>query len=146
WATVTGILPFVLIPIIGMPFLGKSLHALALGESQAGHMGIAVNRVKQIIIILATMAVGACVAVSGIIGFISLVIPHILRMLNGPDHRLIIPASALLGAAVLTIADLISRTLLAPAELPIGIITALVGSPIFIYIILSERKKKYQPS
>jgi iron complex transport system permease protein len=146
WVTVTGILPFVLIPVFIMPFLAKSMNAMALGESQAGHMGIPVNRVKVTIIVLVTMAVGACVAVSGIIGFISLVIPHILRMINGPDHRLIIPASALLGAAVLTIADLISRTLLAPAELPIGIITALVGSPIFIYIIFSERKKKYQSS
>lgn len=145
WSTVTGILPFVLVPVFTMPFLSKSLNAIALGESQAGHMGIRVNRLKKLIIVLATMAVGSCVAVSGIIGFISLVIPHILRMFNGPDHRVIIPASALLGAAVLTVADLLSRTIIAPAELPIGIITALVGTPIFIYIIFSERRKNFQP-
>lgn len=144
WSTVSGILPFVLIPIFGLPFLAKSLNGLALGESQAGHMGINVSLVKKLIIVLATMAVGSCVAVSGTIGFISLVIPHILRMFNGPDHRVIVPAAALLGAAVLTLSDLISRTIVAPAELPIGIITALLGSPIFIYIILGERKKNFQ--
>lgn len=146
WSTVTGILPFVLIPLFILPLLAKPLNALALGESQAGHMGINVDRLKKVIIVLATMAVGACVAVSGIIGFISLVIPHILRMAFGPDHRTVLPASALLGAAVLTLADLISRTIVAPAELPIGILTALLGTPIFIYIIFSERKKNFQSS
>src|SRR3546814_13428132 len=92
-------------------------------------MGINTHKVKKIIIVLATMAVGASVAVAGIIGFIGLVIPHILRMAFVPDHRLIIPASALLGAIVLTLSDLGSRTIVAPAELPIGVITAIIGAP-----------------
>jgi len=142
WNTVTWLLPFVFVPVIGLPFLSKSLNAIALGESQALHMGINVVVVRRLIIILSTIAVGASVAVAGMIGFIGLIIPHILRMLFTADHRLVIPGSALLGAALLTIADLIARTMVAPAELPIGILTAMIGTPVFIYIIISERNKR----
>ena len=141
WETVTGILPFILIPVFALPFLAKSLNALALGDAQALHMGIDVVMVKRIIIILATIAVGASVSVAGTIGFIGLIIPHMLRMIFNADHRLVIPGSALLGAALLTVADLISRTIVAPAELPIGILTALIGTPVFLYIIITERNK-----
>lgn len=141
WPTVTALLPFVLIPVIGLPFLSKSLNALALGEAQAMHMGINVKVVKLLVIGLATMAVGSSVAVAGIIAFIGLIIPHILRMMFTADHRLVIPGSALLGAALLTLADLIARTVVAPAELPIGILTAMIGAPVFIYIIITERNK-----
>lgn len=142
WKTVTGILPFVAVSLIALPFFSKSLNALALGESQAGHIGINVQLLKRLIIVLATMGVGASVAVSGMIGFIGLVIPHILRMALSADHRLVIPGSALLGASVLVLADVIARTLFAPAELPIGILTAIIGAPIFIYIIMVERRKR----
>lgn len=142
WKTVLSILPFVLISLSCLPWMAKRLNALALGESQAGHMGIHVNMLKRIVVILATLGVGASVAVSGVIGFIGLVVPHILRMAISADNRLVIPGSALLGATVLVLADLISRTLVAPAELPVGIVTALIGSPIFIYIILRERMIK----
>lgn len=141
WPTVTTLLPFVLIPVFGLPFLAKSLNALALGESQAMHMGVNVKVVKRIIIGMATMAVGASVAVAGMIAFIGLIIPHILRMTFTADHRLVIPGAALLGAALLTMADLIARTVVAPAELPIGILTAMIGAPVFIYIIITERNK-----
>lgn len=141
WPTVTTLLPFVLIPVFGLPFLAKSLNALALGESQAMHMGVNVKVVKRIIIAMATMAVGASVAVAGMIAFIGLIIPHILRMTFTADHRLVVPGSALLGAALLTMADLIARTVVAPAELPIGILTAMIGAPVFIYIIITERNK-----
>jgi len=141
WETVTGILPFILIPVFALPFLAKSLNALALGDAQALHMGIDVVMVKRIIIILATIAVGASVSVAGTIGFIGLIIPHMLRMIFNADHRLVIPGSALMGAALLTAADLISRTIVAPAELPIGILTALIGTPVFLYIIITERNK-----
>lgn len=142
WQTISTVLPFVTIPLIVLPFFSKSLNALSLGESQAGHMGINVGLVKRVTIVLATLGVGASVAVSGIIGFIGLVIPHILRMAFSADNRLIIPGSAILGAIVLVLSDLVTRTLVAPAELPIGIITAIIGSPIFIYIILIERRKR----
>lgn len=141
WATVSGLLPFILIPVIGLPFLAKSLNALALGDSEALHMGIDVKLVKRIIILLATVAVGASVGVAGTIGFIGLIIPHLLRMIFTADHRLVIPGSAILGAALLTLADLMARTIVAPAELPIGILTALIGTPVFLYIILTERNK-----
>jgi len=141
WETVTGILPFILIPVFALPFLAKSLNALALGDAQALHMGIDVVMVKRIIIILATIAVGTSVSVAGTIGFIGLIIPHMLRMIFNADHRLVIPGSALMGAALLTAADLISRTIVAPAELPIGILTALIGTPVFLYIIITERNK-----
>lgn len=141
WTTVTGLLPFIVIPVIGLPFMAKSLNALALGDAQALHMGIDVRLVKRIIILLATTAVGASVAVAGMIGFIGLIIPHILRMTFTADNRLVIPGSAILGAALLTLADLMARTIVAPAELPIGILTALIGTPVFLYIIIAERNK-----
>lgn len=143
WQTVNTLLPFVLIPLIVLPFFAKSLNALSLGEPQALHMGVNVKKLKLSVIIMATMAVGASVAVAGTIGFIGLVIPHLIRMTFSADHRLVIPGSALLGAALLTGADLVARTIVAPAELPIGILTAMIGTPVFIYIIISERNKKY---
>ncbi|WP_255501858.1 iron ABC transporter permease [Olivibacter sp. SDN3] len=142
WKTVTSILPFVVIPLIGLPLIAKQLNAIALGEAQAGHMGVNVSLLKKLIIVLATLGVGASVAVSGVIGFVGLVVPHILRMAFSADNRLIIPGSALLGATVLVLADLVSRTLVAPAELPIGILTAMIGTPIFMYIIFRERRKR----
>lgn len=143
WDTVKVLIPFIAIPLLALPFLAKSLNALALGEAQAGHMGINTNLVKKLIIVLSTMAVGASVAMCGIIGFIGLIIPHIVRMLAGAGHQTVIPCSALLGAVVLTLADLLSRTIVTPAELPIGIVTAMIGVPVFIYIIFKEKKAKY---
>lgn len=141
WLSVFSLLPFVIIPLIGLPLMGKSLNALALGEIQAGHMGFNVAVIKRTVLLLATMAVGASVAVAGIIGFVGLVVPHIVRIGFGPDNRLLLPGSAILGAAMLTLADLVSRTIVAPAELPIGIVTALAGSPVFIYMINLQLKK-----
>lgn len=142
WKSISSLLPFVVTPLIALPFFSKALNALSLGESQAGHMGVNVGLIKKITIVLATLGVGASVAVSGIIGFIGLVIPHILRMAFSADNRLVVPGSAILGAAVLVFADLIARVLVAPAELPIGILTAIIGTPVFIYIIMAERKKR----
>lgn len=142
WTAVMCVLPFIIIPLIALPLLGKAFNALALGEVQAAHIGFRVNRIKYTVIILATMAVGASVAVAGMIGFVGLVIPHILRLGFGADNRFVVPGSALLGAAVLGLADLLSRTVVAPAELPIGIVTALAGSPVFIYMISSQLKKQ----
>ncbi|MVN91555.1 iron chelate uptake ABC transporter family permease subunit [Mucilaginibacter sp. HME9299] len=141
WKSVTALSPFIAIPVVALPFLSKSLNAFALGEAQARHMGVNTGLVKRLVIVLATMAVGSSVAISGIIGFVGLIIPHIIRMAFGADHRLLIPASAILGAAVLTLADLVSRTIVAPAELPLGVITALLGAPVFIYIIMSRKRR-----
>ncbi len=140
WTNVTALLPFTLIPVIILPRLSKSLNALALGENTAIHLGINIEQAKRIIIILTALCVGASVAVAGIIGFVGLVIPHIVRKMIGPDHRYLLPLSALTGALLLVSADLVSRTAFAPSEIPIGIITAMVGAPFFLYILIKQRK------
>jgi iron complex transport system permease protein len=119
--------------------LGRGLNALALGEAQALHLGTAVQSVKRQAIFGAAAATGAAVAISGGIGFVGIVVPHLLRLAIGPDHRRLIPNAALLGASLLVLADLLARTIVAPAELPIGIITALLGAPVFLWILLRQR-------
>jgi len=141
WETVVSILPFILLPLLLLPRMGKALNTFALGEVQASQLGLKVNSVKRGIVILATMAVGASVAVSGIIGFVGLLVPHTIRLAIGVDHKHVLPASALLGALMLTLADVLCRTLIAPAELPIGVITALLGTPLFLYILIKDKKK-----
>ncbi|TOG89231.1 iron ABC transporter permease [Vibrio parahaemolyticus] len=118
-----------------------SLNALLLGESEARHLGVPVQRLKRQLILLSAAGVGVTVSICGAIGFIGLVIPHLGRMLAGPDHRTLLPISALLGALLLTCADMIARVLLAPAELPVGIVTALIGAPFFIYLLFQQRGK-----
>jgi iron complex transport system permease protein len=125
--------------LIGMPRLAKSLNLLALGESQAAMLGVNLTRIKRQVIILATLAVGTSVAVAGVIGFVGLVIPHLIRLVAGSDHRPVLIGSALGGAIVLTAADALSRTIVAPAELPIGIVTALIGTPVFIWMLIRQR-------
>ncbi|HGS5288132.1 TPA: FecCD family ABC transporter permease [Vibrio parahaemolyticus] len=118
-----------------------SLNALLLGESEARHLGVPVQKLKRQLILLSAVGVGVTVSMCGAIGFIGLVIPHLGRMLAGPDHRTLLPISALLGALLLTCADMIARVLLAPAELPVGIVTALIGAPFFIYLLFQQRGK-----
>lgn len=142
WKSVTALLPFVLVSTIGLIWCRKPLNALALGESQAEHLGVPLQQVKKYIIIFAAIGVGASVAASGMIGFIALVVPHILRISVSSNHYFVLPASALLGASVLVFADLIARTMVAPSELPIGILTALIGVPVFIYIIVRINRSK----
>lgn len=141
WGNVAGILPFCLACIIGLPLLAKSLNAFSLGESDAANLGIKTEKLKTIVMALCAMGVGASVAVSGIIGFVGLVIPHIIRMIIGPEHRNLLIASALCGATLLVLADLVSRTIAEPVEIPIGIITAMVGGPFFLYLLIREKKR-----
>ncbi|KOO15346.1 iron ABC transporter permease [Vibrio xuii] len=124
-------------------FIKKSmaLNALLLGEAEASHLGIPVQRLKRQLILLTAVGVGITVSVSGMIGFIGLVIPHLGRMLSGPDHRTLLPISALMGALLLTFADMFSRIAVAPAELPVGIVTALIGAPFFIYLLFKQKGK-----
>src|SRR5690554_1947132 len=127
WRMVGAAAPFLLACSLIMPFMANALNALLLGEQNARHLGIPVDAVKWLIIIVVAFGVGAGVAVSGMIGFVGLVVPHLIRLWLGPNHRALIPAAALLGAILLINADLIARTIVTPAELPIGIVTALVG-------------------
>lgn len=142
WTSVLAVAPFVTVSILFMPYLSKALNLLVLGESQAAGLGVNMKALKQKVIILATMGVGASVAVAGTIGFVGLVVPHIIRTTFGPNHRTLIIGSALAGAIVLTLADTLSRTIVAPSELPIGILTALLGTPFFIYILWEQKRKR----
>ncbi|HMP76251.1 MAG TPA: iron ABC transporter permease [Kiritimatiellia bacterium] len=118
------------------------LNALLLGEGEAALLGVPVERVKRVAVLLTCVAVGATISFTGLIGFVGLVAPHIVRLLSGPDHRRLIPASALLGAALLPLADIFSRTVAAPVELPIGLVTALLGAPFFLYLLIREQRRE----
>ena len=122
-----------------LPSHAKSLNAFLLGESEARHLGIDVQRIKRQLIFLTALGVGFSVALAGLIGFVGLVIPHMVRLLIGPDHRALLPASALAGASLLLIADSIARVVVLPAELPTGILTALLGAPFFVMLLLKQR-------
>ncbi len=125
-----------------LPRQARALNALLLGESEARHLGVNLERVKRELVLLTALGVGACVAVSGLIGFIGLVVPHLVRLLLGADHRRVLPASMLLGGALLLLADVAARLVIAPAELPIGILTALLGAPFFLMLLLSARRRR----
>ncbi|MCO5063754.1 MAG: iron ABC transporter permease [Rhizobiaceae bacterium] len=139
WSKIWAIAPIIVAALAVSPFLARGLNALALGEPTAHHLGVPVQRLKYAAILSVSAAVGASVAVSGGIGFVGIVVAHMLRLAIGPDNRYLLPASALLGASLLLLADAVSRTIVAPAELPIGIVTALAGAPFFLWILLRKR-------
>lgn len=129
-----------LLLLICFPRDSRALNALLLGESEARHLGIDVQRVKQRLILLTALGVGISVALAGLVGFVGLIIPHMVRLAIGPDHRWLVPASALAGATLLVIADSLARIVVIPAELPTGILTALLGAPFFVVLLLQQRK------
>ncbi|WP_285424186.1 iron ABC transporter permease [Pseudomonas sp. efr-133-TYG-103a] len=125
--------------IVWLPRRAKALNALLLGESEARHLGIEVERLKGELILCIALGVGAAVAAAGLIGFVGLIVPHLVRLIAGPDHRVVLPASALAGASLLLFADVFARLVLAPAELPIGIVTAFLGAPFFLFLLVRGR-------
>jgi iron complex transport system permease protein len=125
--------------ILWLPRRAKALNALLLGESEARHLGIEVERLKRELILCIALGVGAAVAAAGLIGFIGLIVPHLVRLLTGPDHRVVLPASALAGASLLLFADIFARLVMAPAELPIGIVTVFIGAPFFLFLLVRGR-------
>lgn len=127
--------------VVFLPRQSRALNALLLGESEARHLGVDVERVKRRIILLTALGVGASVAVAGTISFVGLIIPHIVRMLIGPDHRYLIPGTAMAGAILLIMADGFARVVVAPAELPAGILTALLGVPFFFSLLIQKRHR-----
>ncbi|MCA2014034.1 iron ABC transporter permease [Cereibacter sphaeroides] len=139
WAKLSVAGPVMLAGLIAAPFLARALNALSLGEAAAMHLGIRGQRVKSVAVLAVAASVGAAVAISGGIGFVGIVVPHLLRLSIGPDHRFLLPASALLGAVLLIGADMVARVIVAPAELPIGIVTALAGAPVFLWLLLRKR-------
>jgi iron complex transport system permease protein len=136
WSKVGVVIPMVLPTLVAVPFLAHGLNAMALGEAEAFHLGVNVDRLKVAAILLVSVAVGAAVACSGLIGFVGIIVPHLLRLLIGANYRFLLPASALLGASLLVGADILARVIVAPSELPIGIITATLGAPFFIWLLL----------
>ncbi|GLS91067.1 iron ABC transporter permease [Psychromonas marina] len=117
----------------------SALNALLLGESEARHLGIKVQALKRRLILLAAAGVGVTVAVAGMIGFIGLIVPHLGRMIGGPNHKSLLPLSMLLGALLLLVADMIARTIVAPLDMPVGIVTALLGAPFFIWLLVKQK-------
>lgn len=143
WRALAVSAPVMIVGILVLPRLARELNALLLGEREAAHIGTNVQLVKVVSVALVAAGVGASVSVSGIIGFIGLVAPHLVRLSIGPDYRTLLPGSAVLGAILLLLADLVARTIVAPAELPIGIVTALVGAPFFIWLLLRNRRRSH---
>lgn len=139
WSRLSAAAPVIGAGLAAAPLLARGLNGMALGEGVARHMGIPVQTIKRGTILAVAAMTGAAVAVSGGIGFVGIVVPHILRLATGPDHRSLLPLSALAGAVLLIAADTASRLIVAPAELPIGILMALIGAPVFLWILLARR-------
>lgn len=142
WSHVQLIVPFMIVGMFMLLIHYRELNALALGEEAAEHIGVNVKRGKYFILVGASLLTGASVAVSGTIGFVGLVIPHLIRLVTGPNHRHVLPLSFLVGGGFLILADLVSRMIIAPQELPIGVITALIGAPVFALLLIKNRFRK----
>lgn len=140
WSGLSATAPMLVVSVGTLPLLGRPLNALVLGEREARHLGVDTERVRLAVVALAALGTGASVAIAGIVGFVGLVTPHLLRLIAGPDHRLLLPASALGGAVLLLAADLVARTAVVPAELPLGVVTALAGGPFFLVLLLRTRR------
>jgi len=143
WDYVYMFIPYGIVGSVLIFIYARELNAMLLGEDSAQHLGVEVERVKRRLLIAAALLTGACVSVSGLIGFVGLVIPHIVRMIVGSDHRILLPAVALTGAVFLLLADVLARVVIAPGELPVGIVTALVGGPFFIYLLRRQKNTMF---
>jgi iron complex transport system permease protein len=141
WTTLGTVAPIIGAGLVLLPLFARSLNLLTLGEREARHLGMPVESVRLVVVVLAALVTGAAVAVAGIIGFVGLVVPHVIRLLVGPDHRVLLPASILGGALLLSLADLLARTVVTPQELPLGVVTALVGGPFFLWLIQRTRRE-----
>lgn len=139
WSDLYIALPWMVPALLVAPLLARALNAMLLGEAVAGHLGHDVDRVKKGAVVAAALAVGAAVAVSGLIGFVGLVGPHLVRLLIGVDHRWLLPGAALMGALLVVLADTLARIIVAPAELPIGLMMALIGGPFFLVLLMRQR-------
>lgn len=141
WDHVMVLLPYIIIGYSLMHLYARRMNVILLGEEPAQHLGIDVERMKKVLLTAATLTTASAVSVSGVIAFVGLIIPHAVRLMVGPDHRVLLPTAALTGAIFLIIADALARVVAAPEEIPVGIITALCGGPFFIYLL----RKKNDP-
>lgn len=143
WDKIIWFGPLMVLPQIFLAYCYKGLDGFALGETEAFYLGIKVERIKYLVIVLSALAVGSAVSIAGTIGFIGLVVPHILRNIFGSANKIILAGSIICGGGLLIISDLIARTIASPAEVPIGIITALLGAPFFIYLLVNNPNKNF---
>ncbi len=141
WSQIAIIAPMIIGGIVVARFFAFRLNAFSLGEEGAAYLGVDVERDKLTILGLGSLLTGGAVSLSGLVGFVGLVVPHAVRLVLGPDHRLLLPAAALSGGAFLVVAALLARTMLAPMEIPVGILTALIGAPFFIYLLRRTRRE-----
>jgi len=141
WKSLAFAIPIIVIGALVMYSFSRDINAILTGEEVAEHLGVNTERVKKIIFIAGSLVTAASVSVGGIIGFVGLIVPHICRIIIGADNRILVPFSAIVGAAFLTFADTIARTILIPTEIPIGIITASFGGPFFIYLLIKDKRK-----
>lgn len=139
WSQVQLIIPYVLVSAVALLAHRRLLDVLRVGETEAGSLGVNVARLRLIVVIAATLGAAAAVAVSGLIGFVGIIVPHAIRLTAGPSYRVVLPVSMIGGAAFLVLADIAARTVQAPAEVPIGVITAAVGAPFFLFVLRSRR-------
>ncbi len=139
WRHVGMVIPFIAVGFALAMAFSRELNVMVMGDERAYQLGVDIERAKRILIVAVSLLAGAAVSVSGLIGFVGLIIPHVVRLVVGPDHRILLPCSALVGAIFLIFTDTLARTILAPAEIPVGIITALFGAPFFIFLLRVKR-------
>jgi iron complex transport system permease protein len=141
WQDVAIVTVPTLLALAILPFFARALNSFLMGESVSYQSGFNVKQLKRVTIALTALAVGAAVSVSGLIGFVGLVAPHLVRLILGPDHRWVIPGSALMGGMLVLVSDILARTLLSPAELPIGILMSAIGGPFFLWLLMQHRSR-----
>ena len=142
WSDVWMILPYVAVAAVGSAVHRRFLDVLRVGETEATSLGVNVAQLRLIVVVAATLGVAAAVAVSGLIGFVGIIVPHAVRLTAGPSYRVLLPVSMIGGAAFLVLADVAARTVQAPSEVPIGVITALNGAPFFLFVLRSRRARQ----
>ena len=143
WQKLYIITPIIILLVIVSGFYMRDLNIISMGDERAMQMGVQTEKVKKTLLVLASIIAALAVSVSGVIGFVGLITPHILRLIVGPDHKILFPASALAGGIVLLISDTIARTVLMPREIPVGIITSIVGVPFFLYLLVRSRQQVF---
>lgn len=143
WSHIAMFLPYAFIGTLIIFVYTRELNAMLVGEEPAMHLGIEVEKVKYRLLIAAALLTGACVSVSGLIGFAGLIVPHMVRLISGPNHRILLPLVVLTGAIFMVAADMAARVLMAPEELPVGIVTAIVGAPFFIFLLRRQKQALY---
>ncbi len=140
WRSVLAAAPFVIAGLIASLWWRRPLNLMTLGEREARHLGVETERVRLLVIVFTALMTGASVAVAGVVGFVGLIVPHVIRLVSGPNHRVLLPASALGGAILIVLADLVARTIISPLELPLGVLTAFIGGPFLLILMLRTRR------